>query len=494
MTRHLSPNNKTSVPVLDPDGKPVSPTRPSRARRWLESGKAVREWKHGHFAVRLLNPVPAHPRFGGVLWAAVLALPGPEQQDAQNITLNLDPGKKTTGVTVVLNRPDGAAQVIAAFELHHRGQAISIKMKSRRDSRKSRRSRKRHRPARFNNRARKPGYMPPSLESIRANILTNVRHLTELFPVTGIRIETSRFDPRLMQDPDIFGAEYQTSERGRMQTREYVLQRDQRTCQYRKHCPKGKPRLEVDHIVPRSRNGPDRVSNLITACHECNDRKSNQSLEDFMTEDPAGLARIKAQTRKSLADATQMNRLMPVLLEGLEQTGLTVSRHDAITTAHTRKRLGIAKTHANDAAALGEPAGIANIPKRVTTISSVGHGSRQMLTSRSKYGTPRYQEGAKGKHGLYRAWCRLSRDQQGYTTMPGHKLRQSRACGISSGDLIRYRHKDDGDLIGYAALSQRNAHVGTKGKKSVKVQSATMLARNNGYRHGRAPNETRKPN
>ena len=287
----------------------------------------------------------------------------------------------------------------------------------------------------------------------------------------------------------MFGAEYQTSERGRMQTKEYVLQRDGRTCQYRKHCPKGKPKLEADHIVPRSRNGSDRVSNLITACQQCNKKKSNRSLEEFMAEDPAGLARIKAQTRKSLADATQMNQLMPVLLEGLEQIGLPVSRHDAITTAHTRKRLGIDKTHVNDAAVLGEPAGIANIPERVTTISSVGHGSRQMLTSRSEYGTPRYKEGPDGKYSPYRAWCRLSRDRQGHTTMPGNKLRQSRACGISSGDLIRYRHKEDGDLMGYAALSQRNAHVGTKGKKSVKVQSATLLARNNGYRHGRVPND-----
>ena len=95
--------------------------------------------------------------------------------------------------------------------------------------------------------------------------------------------------------------------------------------------------------MPRSRNGSDRVSNLITACHQCNEKTSNLSLDVFMAGNPAGLAGIKAQTRKSLADATQMNRLMPVLLEGLEQTGLPVSRHDAITTAHTRKRLGIAK-------------------------------------------------------------------------------------------------------------------------------------------------------
>ena len=475
MTRHLSPSNQISIPVLSQDGQPLSPTRPSRARRWLESGKAVREWRHGHFAVRILNPVP-------------------EQQEAQDITVNLDPGKKTTGIAIVLNRPDGTTQVIAAYELHHRGQAISMRMKARSSSRRNRRGQIRRRPARFNNRTRKPGLLPPSLESIRANILTNVRHLTEVFPVTGIRIETSRFDPRLMQNPDIFGAEYQTSERGRMQTRKYILQRDQRTCQYQRCCPKGKTRLEIDHIVPRSRNGPDRISNLVTACHQCNDRKSNQSLDDFMSEDPAGLARIKAQTRKSLADAAQMNQLMPPLLEGLEQPGLPVSRHDAVTTAHTRKRLGIDKTHVNDAAALGEPASLTNIPLTVVTIRSVGHGRRQMLSTPSKYGTPRYKEGPEGKDSPYRTWCRMSRSQQGYTTTPGHKLRQSRACGISSGDLIRHHHSEHGDLMGYAVMSNRNARVGIQGKKNVKVELATLLARNNGYRHGHAPNKTAKPN
>ena len=55
MTRHISLHNQTTVPVLDRDGAPLAPTRPSRARRWLEIGKAVRRWRHGQFAVQLVN-------------------------------------------------------------------------------------------------------------------------------------------------------------------------------------------------------------------------------------------------------------------------------------------------------------------------------------------------------------------------------------------------------------------------------------------------------
>ena len=58
-----------------------------------------------------------------------------------------------------------------------------------------------------------------------------------------------------------------------------VLDRDHFTCQY---CGRriGEPgvRLHVDHRVPVSKGGDNAMSNLVTACEECNLGKSNALL------------------------------------------------------------------------------------------------------------------------------------------------------------------------------------------------------------------------
>lgn len=59
-----------------------------------------------------------------------------------------------------------------------------------------------------------------------------------------------------------------------------IFRRDSFTCQY---CGKRGPtvRLEVDHIVPTSKGGPDDDGNLLTACFECNRGKSNSHIIDL---------------------------------------------------------------------------------------------------------------------------------------------------------------------------------------------------------------------
>ena len=472
MTRHTSPHNQKTVPVLNKDGTPLAPTRPSRARRWLESGKATKEWQHGLFAVRLTEQY--------------------EDPKTPDTSLNIDPGAKVTGIAIANWNINYEAIAVAVLELHHRSYNISKRMKERSSHRRNRRSRLRRRPARFLNRTRKDGWLPPSLFSRLANIITTVRHLRGLFPVNKLLLETNRFDPRLLRDPDIEGIGYQYSERGRMQIREYVLQRDKRTCQYQQKCRGGKTQiLQIDHIIPRSQGGANRIDNLITSCKACNDAKGSKSLEEFLALDPDRRKRIRQQLKKPMASATHMNQIIPLLGEALVQTGLPLRETDAVSTAHARKELHIPKTHVNDALCLGEPRRVRNLPERITIIRAVGHGRRQMLWPPNKYGTPRYREGAAGRNSLYRAYCRMPRSQQGFTTTPGHKLRETRHQGISSGDLVSYQHPVGGPTKGYAVLTNRNSRVGIGNGRTVQAGEAKLLARANGYRRTTATNTTK---
>lgn len=62
-------------------------------------------------------------------------------------------------------------------------------------------------------------------------------------------------------------------------TRRNVMLRDEHQCQY---CAKRPPlrELNIDHILPRSRGGPDTWENLVTACRLCNLRKGYRTPEE----------------------------------------------------------------------------------------------------------------------------------------------------------------------------------------------------------------------
>ena len=69
-------------------------------------------------------------------------------------------------------------------------------------------------------------------------------------------------------------------------TRFEIFKRDDFTCKY---CGRKSPQtiLEIDHIIPKSKNGPDDEMNLVTSCFDCNRGKSDQNLSQIITgEDP----------------------------------------------------------------------------------------------------------------------------------------------------------------------------------------------------------------
>src|SRR6266513_5425845 len=176
----------SKVFVLDTNKQPLNPVHPGRARLLLKQGKAG-VYRRYPFTIRL--------------WRAV------EQPNLYPLHIKIDPGSKTTGMALV---NDASGDVVWAAELTHRGEQIKRNLDKRRAARRSRRQRKtRYRAPRFQNRRKRTGKVPPSLESRVCNVVTWVRRLMRLCPVTAISQELVRFDTQALEHPDIEGVEYQ---------------------------------------------------------------------------------------------------------------------------------------------------------------------------------------------------------------------------------------------------------------------------------------------
>jgi RRXRR protein len=176
--------------VVDQERQPLDPVHPGRARLLLNAGKAA-----------VLRRYP---------FTIILKTVVPDAQPA-SLRLKIDPGAKTTGIAVV---NDATGQVVWAAEVAHRGEAVKARLDQRRACRRSRRQRHtRYRPARFANRGRGEGWLPPSLESRLATVLTWVDRLRRWCPIGAISLELVKFDTQLMQDAEISGVEYQQGER-----------------------------------------------------------------------------------------------------------------------------------------------------------------------------------------------------------------------------------------------------------------------------------------
>jgi 5-methylcytosine-specific restriction endonuclease McrA len=300
----------SQVFVLDTTKRPLNPVHPGHARLLLKQGQAA-VYRRYPFTIILKRAV--------------------EHPDLKPLRVKVDPGSHTTGLAVV---NDASGQVVWAAELTHRGKQIRRALESRRAARSSRRQRRtRYRKPRFENRRKKTGRLPPSLESRVCNVVTWVRRLLRLCPVSAISQELVRFDTQALDNPEIEGVEYQQGTLFGYEVREYVLLKWHHQCAY---CDAHEVPLELDHVHPRSKQGSHRVSNLVVACTPCKQRKSNQDIGDFLADAPERLARILAQLKTPLPDAAAVNATRWALYDQLMRLGLPAHRPQA---SQTRQRL-----------------------------------------------------------------------------------------------------------------------------------------------------------
>ncbi len=298
--------------------------------------------------------------------------------------VKIDPGSKTTGIAVVA---ESTGRVTTGIEITHRGQAIRDSLLSRRALRRGRRNRKtRYRQPRFLNRTRKEGWLPPSLESRIANILTWVQRIRKFCSITAISQELVRFDTQALVNPEISGVEYQRGELFGFEVKEYLLAKWGRKCVY---CNVENVPLEVEHILAYSRGGTNRISNLTLACHECNQAKANQLIEQFLTNKPDLLKRILASAKSPLKDAAAVNATRWELFRRLQQTGLPIETGSGGLTKFNRKIKGIEKSHWADAACVGSsiPGQLLIKGIKPLLVAAKGHGRRQRCGT-NKFGFP----------------------------------------------------------------------------------------------------------
>ena len=424
-----------SVFVLDRRGKPLMPCSEKRARLLLERGRA-----RVHRMVPFVIRVTDRRANDSVL---------------QSLRLKLDPGSKTTGIALVREKKDAIA-VLNLFELAHRGKQISKALTARRQLRRGRRSRNlRHRAPRFLNRGNKDkGWLPPSLMHRVDTTLSWVRKLSRWTPISALSTELVKFDMQLMQNPEISGVEYSQGELAGYEVREYLLEKWHRQCAY---CDKQNVPLQVEHIDPRANGGSNRVSNLALACEPCNLKKGSRSIRDFLTRDPARLARIMAQAKAPLRDAAAVNATRHRLLECLKDTGLFVTTGTGGQTKFNRSRLGIPKTHALDAVCVGNVAAVEGWMRPVLNIQCTGRGSYQR-THVTAQGFPR-----------------------------GYLMRSKQVHGFQTGDRVKAvvpQGKNTGTHVGRVAVRASgnfSIKVGTGLVSDVAYRYCTLLQRNDGY-------------
>ena len=254
------------VYVISKSGESLMPTcRYGHVRRLLKEKKA-RVVRREPFTIQLLYETTEY---------------------TQPLVMGIDPGACTIGMAV--RRENG--EIVFAGELTLRSRQVTEKMAERRMHRRSRRNYRRLRRirrarkaktrfkakqyrivgikeplvckeirpklSRFHNRKRKAGWLTATARHLLESHKNFVKKITQMVPITEVVIEYAQFDVQKLANPDVQGKQYQEGkQKGYANCREYVLQRDQYTCQL---CKKTQRELHAHHVIWQSKGGGDAV-------------------------------------------------------------------------------------------------------------------------------------------------------------------------------------------------------------------------------------------
>ncbi|MEX0930805.1 MAG: RRXRR domain-containing protein, partial [Candidatus Paceibacterota bacterium] len=181
-----------TVYVLDINGKPLTPTTPAKARKLLKGEQARKVWsKFNTFGIQMLTEV---------------------RTETPDTVVGHDPGTKFEGYSVVV---DVENNLNIKLDLPDKKKLVR-KLTERREARRTRRSRLRRRPARFNNRSRE-GFIAPSQLMIVNSRLKVLKELCRIYPVNVAAIENVKFNHAKYR----WGKNFSTVEIGKQKIRDW---------------------------------------------------------------------------------------------------------------------------------------------------------------------------------------------------------------------------------------------------------------------------------
>ncbi len=319
----------------------------------------------------------------------------------QETNLGIDTGSKHIGIAITSNN-----NVLAKGQIDLR-QDVKQLLETRKSMRRGRRSRLRYRKAKFLNRTRPEGWLPPSIQSRIDNTIRWVNKFYNLLPKCTLHIEVAKFDIQKIENPEISGKEYQQGDMYSYRNRiAYLISRENCKCQYCKEGYKKGDGWRLHHIWGKSKDRSEDWALLHESCHK---ELHAKNLENT----------LRTKKSKSYKESTFMSIIRKRLFDIFPNSNFTYGN----ITFQDRCDLGLDKAHYNDAIAISGIKSIKSNPDSIFLIKQFRKKKRSLHEANARKGrktkntlSKRNSKNTKEQSGIFLNDCVRFSDRIGFVS------------------------------------------------------------------------------
>ena len=241
---------KVLVPVFSFDGEQIMPCKAVKARHLVRDGMAI-VVGYNPFSIQLLFEC---------------------ENNTQPVYLGIDTGYAHVGISAVTEKREVfSAEVLLDGKTSERKTTQGM-------YRRHRRNKLRYRPAKFLNRKRKKGWLPPSVQRKVDTTVNLALTVAKYFPIVKVKIETANFDVQKIINPEISGTDYQQGDLyGYENDIEFLLAREEGKCQFCGDAADGNG-WHVHHKKQVSNGGTNRMENKALLHKKCHKKIHDKNL------------------------------------------------------------------------------------------------------------------------------------------------------------------------------------------------------------------------